>query len=267
MVGYLLSDMYQIMAHSTPRVALVTGGAKRLGREIALTLARAGWGIALHFRSSQADAQATHSDILACGVPCILLHADLSDEAAVGQLIERASAIGPVRCVVNNASLFEFDDASTFSYTAMQHHAASNLGAPIVLARQLYKHTPDGEQSVVVNLLDQKLENLNPDFLSYTLSKAGLAAATIMLAQQLAPTVRVVGVSPGLTLISHLQTPEQFDYAHQISPLKRSSQPEDIASAVLFAVTNKAITGSNIMVDGGQHLVGMARDFSVMSYD
>jgi NAD(P)-dependent dehydrogenase (short-subunit alcohol dehydrogenase family) len=245
-------------------VALVTGGARRLGREIALTLARAGWSIALHYRQSGPDAARTQADIEALGASCLLVQADLAVEADVVALVDRAAALGPVRCVVNNASLFDFDDAHSFSYASLDRHLHSNLAAPIVLARCLHAHIPDGEQGVVVNLLDQKLENMNPDFLSYTLSKAGLSAATVMLAQQLAPRLRIVGVSPGLTLISHLQTDAQFEKTHSISPLKRSSQPEDIASGVLFAVNNKAITGTTILIDGGQHLIGMARDFSVM---
>jgi NAD(P)-dependent dehydrogenase (short-subunit alcohol dehydrogenase family) len=248
----------------TTKVALVTGAAKRLGREISLALAADGWAVALHYRSSEQEARKTEADIHALGQGCCLLQADLACEQAVLELIARAGVLGPVRCVVNNASLFEFDDALSFNYANMQLHAASNLAAPITLASQLYRQIPDGEQGVVVNLLDQKLENMNPDFLSYTLSKAGLASATIMLAQQLAPKVRVVGISPGLTMISHLQSAEQFEKTHQISPLKRSSQPEDIASGVLFAVNNKAITGTNILIDGGQHLIGMSRDFSVM---
>lgn len=246
------------------RVALVTGGARRLGREIALTLARAGWGIALHYRSSEADALTTRDEIRALGVPCEALYADLGAEADVESLMPRAAAIGPVRCVVNNASLFEFDDAHTFSFASMTQHLHSNLSAPIILARALYQAVPPDQQGVVINLLDQKLDNMNPDFLSYTLSKAGLAAATTMLAQQLAPRLRVVGVSPGLTMISHLQTAEQFERTHRISPLQRSSQPQDIADAVLFAVNNPAITGTRLLVDGGQHLIGMSRDFSVM---
>lgn len=250
--------------NKSPGVALVTGGAKRLGRAIALALAQAGWSIALHFRQSADEARQTANDITALGVGCLLLPADLEQADQVAQLIKQASALGPVRCVVNNASLFDFDDAHSFSYASLDRHLHSNLAAPIVLARDLYAHIPDGEQGVVVNLLDQKLDNLNPDFLSYTLSKAALQTATVMLAQQLAPRLRVVGVSPGLTLISHLQSPDQFEKTHRLSPLNRSSQPEDIAAGVLFAVNNRAVTGTTLVIDGGQHLIGMARDFSVM---
>ena len=253
------------MMQPNPSFALVTGGAKRLGRAIALELARAGWSIALHYRNSHAQAQQTATEIRTLGVQCVTIAANLEMPEQVHALFDSAQAAGPVRCVVNNASLFEFDSCKTFDATLFERHMASNLVAPIVLAKRLHAHVPEGEQGVVVNLLDQKLRNLNPDFLSYTLAKAGLDTATTMLAMELAPAVRVVGVAPGLTLISHLQTQAQFDQAHQMSPLRKSSEPHDIASAVVFLVQNRAITGSSILVDGGQHLVPMARDFSMMN--
>ncbi|WP_370261663.1 SDR family oxidoreductase [Limnobacter sp.] len=252
------------MAVHPPQFALVTGGAKRLGRAIALELARAGWSIVLHCRQSRAEADQTSADIRALGVQCVVHQADLEDPAQVDALFDAAQVAGPVRCVVNNASLFEFDAGHNFSYALFERHMASNLAAPIALTRRLHAHIPQGQQGVVVNLLDQKLHNLNPDFLSYTLSKAGLQTATTMLAMELAPRLRVVGVAPGLTMISHLQTPEQFEQTHRISPLNRSSEPQDIAQAVLFAVQSKAITGTTLVVDGGQHLVPMSRDFSMM---
>lgn len=245
--------------------ALVTGGAQRLGRSIALELAQQGWNIALHYRSSAAQAEQTLSDIRALGVQASGIQADLSQPDQVEQLFVSSTRLGPVRCVVNNASLFEFDSAQTLEADLFNQHMASNLLAPLVLAKLLHQHVPEGQQGVVVNLLDQKLNNLNPDFLSYTLSKAGLQTATTLLAMELAPKVRVVGVAPGLTLISHLQTPEQFEKTHQISPLNRSSRPEDIAQSVAFLVNSPAITGTTLLVDGGQHLVPMARDFSMMN--
>ena len=141
----------------------------------------------------------------------------------------------------------------------------SNTAAPIVLATALHSHlTERGARGAVVNLLDQKLWNPNPDFLSYTLSKAALEVANTLLAQALAPTLRVVGVAPGLTLTSNLLTPDDFERLHQLSPLGRSSTPEDIASAVGFALTNGSLTGTTLVVDGGQHLMRFERDFSLM---
>lgn len=136
----------------------------------------------------------------------------------------------------------------------------ANLAAPLLLAQALHAATPQGSQAVVINLLDQKLYNLNPDFLSYTLSKSALHTATTMLAQALAPTVRVVGVAPGITMVSGDQTEEGFAKAHQQTPLGRSSTLDDVADAVVYAATARALTGTTLLVDGGQHLVPLARD-------
>jgi NAD(P)-dependent dehydrogenase (short-subunit alcohol dehydrogenase family) len=139
-------------------------------------------------------------------------------------------------------------------------HMRANVGAPLLLAQALHAATPDGQQAAVINLLDQKLYNLNPDFLSYTLSKAALHTATTMLAQQLAPKLRVVGVAPGLTMVSGDQTEAGFANAHQQTPLGRSSTPQDIVDAVLYAASARAVTGTTLLVDGGQHLLPLSRD-------
>jgi NAD(P)-dependent dehydrogenase (short-subunit alcohol dehydrogenase family) len=242
-------------------VALVTGAAHRIGRAIALGLAAAGWDVAVHYRASKAEAEAVADAIGALGRRAVALQCDLADEAAVRQLLARAAAaLGPVSCVVNNASLFEYDSAFDFSSASLQAHMQANLGAPILLAQALHAATGAGTQAVVINLLDQKLYNLNPDFLSYTLSKAALHSAITMLAQALAPTVRVVGIAPGLTMVSGAQTEAGFRRAHQATPLGRSSTPEDVAEAVCYAATARALTGSTLLVDGGQHLVPTARD-------
>lgn len=270
-------------------VVLVTGAAKRLGREIALTLAKHGWQVAVHYRSSEQDAINTIA-ALAINTPAraentskrevnsvnIPHHAkfqcDLSDEAAVQSLLGRVvNQFGHVDAVVNSAAIFEHDAASTFSYSAMHKHLVTNTGAAIVLSQALHEHIAArktaGEaeaQGAVVNLLDQKLWNQNPDFFSYTLSKAALEAANTMLAMELAPLVRVVGVAPGLTLTSHMISDAKFQELHKISPLGRSSTPQDVADAVRFALENRSITGTTLLVDGGQHLMRFARDFSLM---
>jgi len=178
-----------------------------------------------------------------------------------------------VDAVVNSASTFEHDTHATFSFAAMDKHMRSNTGAAIVLAQALHTHlqsrqqnTPDApvRHGAVVNLLDQKLWNQNPDFFSYTLSKAALEAANTMLALALSPLVRVVGVAPGLTLTSHLLSDAQFEALHKLSPLGRSSTAQDVASTVLFALQNQSITGTTLLVDGGQHLMRFERDFSLM---
>ncbi len=247
--------------HTSPKVALVTGAGRRLGRAIALGLAAAGWDVAVHYRHSEADAQETAEAIRALGRRAALLQCDLLDEAAVRALPGRvAGELGAIGCVVNNASLFEYDSATGFSPALLATHMGANVAAPLLLAQALHAATPADVQAVVINLLDQKLYNLNPDFLSYTLSKAALHAATTMLAQALAPSVRVVGVAPGITMVSGDQTEEGFAQAHRQTPLGRSSTPQDIADAVVYAAGARALTGTTLLVDGGQHLAPSHRD-------
>jgi NAD(P)-dependent dehydrogenase (short-subunit alcohol dehydrogenase family) len=252
---------------SIGRVAVVTGAAKRLGRSIALALAHNGWDIGVHYGSSRADALQTVRDIESLGRRAVALEARLEDEQAVlGLLPAVAAELGPVSCLVNSASVFRFDDAASFDFESFRSHLLPNLAAPVLLARELHRLLPPGDaDGVVVNLLDQKLYGLNPDFLSYTLAKAGLATATTMLAQALAPRVRVVGVAPGLTLPSYLQDDDEFQRAHRDhAPLGRASTPEDIAASVVFAASNRSMTGSVILCDGGQHLYPLPRDISLL---
>lgn len=249
------------MASNPQASVLVTGAAKRLGREIALELARAGFDLAVHCHRSADEAQATAEAVRALGRRAVVLPADLSDEGQARGLVRRAvAALGGLRAVVNNASLFEFDDAQTFSYASLDSHMHANLGAPLLLAQALHAATPDGVQACVVNLLDQKLWNPNPDFLSYSCSKFALEGATRMLALAYAPRVRVVGVAPGITLPSGDQNAAGFATAHVRTPLGRSSRPHEVAQAVRFAIENEALTGSTLLVDGGQHLWPSSRD-------
>jgi len=255
-----------------PRTVLVTGAARRLGRSIALALAAGGWQVAVHYRSSAQEALETVAACADLSGASAHFDTDFADEAAVRALLPRVCAhFGAVDAVVNSASLFEYDDAASFSYATLERHVRSNTGAPVLLAQALHQHVQErvaaGEadvQGVVVNLLDQKLWNQNPDFLSYTLSKAALEAAGTMLALALAPRVRVVGVAPGLTLTSPFLNEEKFQRLHALSPLGRSSSPEDVAAAVRFALDNRALTGTTLLVDGGQHLMKFERDFSLM---
>ena len=251
------------MTTEPQKVALVTGAAQRIGRDIALALAQRGWDVAVHYRSSAEAARATVQDIQALGRHAVAVQCDLADEDAVKRLLsdaQQAMGRGAISCVVNNASLFTQDDATDFSIAQLDAHMHANLAAPILLAKALHDATPSDAQAVVVNLLDQKLFNLNPDFLSYTLSKAALHSATTMLAQALAPKLRVVGVAPGITLVSGDQSEDGFIKAHAMTPLGRSSTPADVAAAVCFVAESPAITGTTLIVDGGQHLIPLQRD-------
>ena len=242
---------------STRGVALVTGGARRIGRAIALDLARHGWDVAVHYHRSAADADAVVAEIAALGTQARAFAADLADEAACAALLPAVqAAFGRVDAVVNNASLFEADAVADFGHAAMERHWRSNVAPAIVLARAL--HAAGG--GVVVNLLDQKLFNPNPDHLSYTLSKAALHAATTLLAQALAPAVRVCGVAPGITLPSGPMTDAEFAAASKLTPLGRSSGADDVAEAVRYLLHARAVTGTTLVVDGGQHLQPQPRD-------
>lgn len=261
------------MNAASPPTVLITGAARRLGRDMALTLAAAGWQVAVHYRGSKEEALQTVADCHAARAAAgfqdarhAAFQADLADEAAVRGLLPQVVAhFGQVDAVINNASLFEHDGPQTFSYASMQAHLASNTGAPVLLAQALHAHLAQRQaQGAVVNMLDQKLWNQNPDFFSYTLSKAALEAATTMLALALAPQVRVVGVAPGLTLTSHMLSDEKFQALHRLSPLGRSSTAQDVVATVKFALDNRSITGTTLLVDGGQHLMKFDRDFSLM---
>jgi NAD(P)-dependent dehydrogenase (short-subunit alcohol dehydrogenase family) len=258
----------------SPRpVALVTGAARRIGRAIALELAQAGFDIALHHRGGHVeaarDADATAVELRALGARVEIIPADFADPQATAALLPRVVRdFGRVDALVNNASRFEYDAPSAFDPELLEAMTRSNVSAPIVLAQALARQVgqqdplpPErGITPVVVNLLDQKLQNPNPDYFSYTLTKAALQHATMLLARAFAPALRVCGVSPGVTLLSGPMDEAEFARAHTLTPLGRSSTPEDIARAVRFLVESPAITGVDLAVDGGQHLSPQARD-------
>lgn len=259
---------HEALPTNRPRTVLITGAAKRLGREIALTLAKEGWRVAVHFRDSVEDASRTVADCKRLAGASASFRANLGNETAVRNLLPNVvSQFGHVDALVNSASTFEHDTPETFSFAAMEKHMRSNAGAAILLSQALLEHLQgrgDAATGVVINLLDQKLWNQNPDFTSYTLSKAALHAANTMLAIALAPRIRVVGVAPGLTLTSHILSPEKFEMLHKLSPLGHSSTAADVAATVSFAMNNSSITGTTLLVDGGQHLMKFERDFSLM---
>jgi len=241
--------------------ALITGAALRIGRCLAETLAAAGWYVVVHHNQSASDAEDTVRAITEAGGRAGALAADLSDATACARLIDEARTLtGGLGCLINNASVFVEDTAQDVDAETFDHVMAVNLRAPAILSRAFAAQLPEGEDGVIVNVLDQKLANPNPDFLSYTLSKHGLAALTEMTAMSFGPSVRVCAVAPGLTLPSGDQPRSQFDAVHGRTPLARGSQPEDIAGAVMYLLGARAVTGETILVDGGQHLVPSARD-------
>lgn len=243
-------------------VVLVTGAAKRLGRDIALDLAAHGYDIALHYRHSTAEAEHTLAELRERGARAQGFAADLADEAQCRALLPAAvAAMGRLDAVVNNASHFEYDSVETFGHATMERHWRANTAPAILLAQALHAHlAPLDRRGCVVNLLDQKLWNPNPDYLSYTLSKAALETATTLLAQALAPVLRVAGVAPGVTLLSGPMNAAEFAASHRMTPLERSSTTADVAHAVRFLIESPAITGTTLLVDGGQHLAAQSRD-------
>jgi NAD(P)-dependent dehydrogenase (short-subunit alcohol dehydrogenase family) len=240
---------------SVPRAALVTGAAQRIGRAIALALAADGWAVALHHRRSRDAADALAAEIKRSGGRAAALVADLAVEREVEELAAAAAAaVGPLGCLVNNASVFERDEALTVTRESWDRHLETNLRAPFVLMQQFARQLPAGRAGVIVNILDERVWNLTPHFVSYTLSKAGLWALTQVMALALAPAIRVNGIGPGPTLPSPRQSEEEFRQQWQAMPLARGTTPEEIAAAVRFILAAPAMTGQMIALDGGQHL-------------
>ncbi len=246
---------------SSRRVALITGAGRRIGRALALGFAVKGWDVGVHYHRSRDEASRVVGEIEVLGGRAIALEADLADEAAVADLVpDLAEALGVPSCVINCASIFEEDGALDFCFDTLSRLMRVNVAAPLALARALHGVTPDEAiederlRGVVINVLDQKLYNLNPDFLSYTLTKAALATATTLLAEALAPKVRVVGLAPGLTLQAFDQSPDGFAEAHRNTPLRAGSRPSDLVDAALYLADARAVTGSTLLVDGGEHL-------------
>jgi len=238
-----------------PRAALVTGGAKRLGRAIALALADAGFDVAVHCHASTAEAEQTCEDIRRRGRRTRLLVADLADEPAVARLVpEAAGALGPLGVLVNNASAFERDEWDSVTRESWDAHLGPNLRAPFVLMQDFARALPASAEGVVVNMLDQRVWSITPHFVSYTVAKAGLWALTQSMALALAPRIRVNGIGPGPALPSARQTAEQFARQSASVPLGHGTTPEEVARAVLAIVTLPAMTGQMVALDGGQHL-------------
>jgi NAD(P)-dependent dehydrogenase (short-subunit alcohol dehydrogenase family) len=243
------------------KTVLVTGAAKRLGRAIALELADAGWNIALHYFGSREDAEATAGELRTKGVEAEIYQADLSREEDTAQLIAHAAGqMGPLSGLVNSASLFENDDWKSASRQSWDAHMNTNLRAPFVLSQHFALQLPKGLKGAIVNIIDQRVLKPTPQFLSYSLSKAGLHWLTTTLAQALGPDIRVNAVGPGPTLRNARQSEEDFTRQRDATILKHGAEPQDVARAVRYLMEAEAVTGQLLAVDGGQHLIWQTPD-------
>jgi len=255
--------------HHTPTV-LVTGGAKRLGRAFCLAFAKAGWHVICHYNTSKTDAEETQQLVSAMGVSCNLVQGDLSLSNAHLQLLKDclSQAHCLPDCIVNNASIFEEDTASSSTAVQMQTHFQTNTVLPLLLGNALAQQRDDPSNSAcIIHVLDQKVHNLNPDYFSYTVSKLALERSVALQAQALAPSVRVCGLSPGLSYLSGPQTQDNFEQASRVNLLRRPIDTADIARTAVFIAENQSLTGTTIQSDNGQHLVPLARDvmFAIQS--
>ena len=249
----------------TGKVVLVTGAARRVGAGLAKGLAAAGWTVAIHHRGGAEDAQAVAAGIRVAGGQAETFYADLAEMAGREGLIPAVVArFGRIDALINNASMFEYDNLETLTDALWEAHIAANLTAPVFLIRDFVRAVKQQDgQGAVVNILDHKLVAANPDFLSYTAGKAGLGGLTQALALAVAPEVRLNGVSPGLVLRSGEQTDADYDKAWVDTPLGRGTSLDDLVSSVRFLLETKGITGQIITVDGGESLKPRGRDISL----
>ncbi|NHO31350.1 SDR family oxidoreductase [Acetobacter sp. LMG 1636] len=239
-----------------PRAALVTGAGQRLGRALALALAQAGFSIAIHYRSGEDAARSLLAEIEALGVQGCLIQADLAEEAQVQSLVKTASAaLGPLGVLINNASTFERDEWNTVTRESWDDHIEPNLRAPFVLIQNFARSLPDGNEGMVLNMLDERVWSLTPHFVSYTVAKSALWTLTRTMALALASKrIRVNAIGPGPALPSLRQTAEQFQRQCQSVPLGRGTSPEEVAAAALALLALPSVTGQMLALDGGQHL-------------
>jgi NAD(P)-dependent dehydrogenase (short-subunit alcohol dehydrogenase family) len=235
--------------------ALVTGAGRRIGRVLALEAARAGFDVAVHYRTAQVDAQAVADEIVALGRRAVILDAELTDEDQTAALIGRAAqALGPVTLLINSASTFEDDRLATATRASWDAHLDANLRAPVVLAQAFAAALPADLQGQIVNIVDQRVLRPNPQFFSYSLSKAGLWWVTQTLAQELAPRIRVNAIGPGPVLASVHQAPGEFEAEAAATPLGHAVSLDDLTAALRYLIDARAVTGQMIAVDAGQHL-------------
>lgn len=246
-----------------PKAALITGASQRIGRAIALHLGEQGISIAVHYRNSRDEAEDTAQAIRAGGGSAVTVRADLENaEETTGLVAAAAEALGSTPTIlINNASCFERDNVTNATGDSWSRHMQVNLRAPFVLSQCLAAGMPEGAKGNIINILDQRVWRLTPDFVSYTVSKSALWTLTRTLAQGLAPHIRVNAVGPGPVLASQHQDAESFAEEARAVPLRKGGSPEEIARTVVFILDSPSITGQMIALDGGQHLAWETPDF------
>lgn len=243
------------MSEDDKGAALITGAAQRIGRAIAIELARQGRPVAVHYGTSKMAAEKTVSEIQRAGGRAVAISADLANEEQVHELLPAAeAALGPIDCLINNAAAFERDSVANATRASWNAHMETNLRAPFVLIQAVAERLPEGQTGNVINILDERVWNLTPHFVSYTLSKSALWTLTQTMALALAPLIRVNGIGPGPTLPSPRQSNKQFSRQQTMMPLGRGTTPEEICAGVRFILAAGAMTGQMIALDGGQHL-------------
>ncbi len=267
-----------------PPVAIVTGGAKRIGAALVRALAGDGWHVVIHHHTSTAEASSLRDELTAAGQGASIVAADLADPAAAATIVGAACAAGVPRLLVNSASRFDADTFADFTPSQWDRHLAVNLRAPALLIQAFaaavgaptgppptdFAATPPAgppEAAVVVNLLDAKLASLNPDFLSYTVSKIGLAGLTELAARAYAPKLRIAAIAPSVTLVSGPQSRANFDRVHTLNPLRRGVEVAEIVAALRFILATPTFNAQTLVIDGGQRLLGLPRDVQHMVDD
>lgn len=254
------------MSKTDPKAVLITGAGKRIGRALAEALAADGWAIAVHYAGSKTEAEALVADITSKGGKAVALQADLRDVNAVEALLPQArAALGPLTTLINNASTFERDTAHTLTSESWDTHINANLRAPALLMRDFANQPELNDGTVadanIINITDQRVFRLTPDFASYTVSKTGLATLTQTFAQALAPQhIRVNAIAPGPTLPNPRQDQSEFDKQARLVPLAHGAEPADIVAAARYILQARAMTGQTLTQDGGQHLAWQTPD-------
>jgi NAD(P)-dependent dehydrogenase (short-subunit alcohol dehydrogenase family) len=248
--------------------ALVTGAGKRIGASIAQHLGAIGWHVFVHYNASREGADDVVAAITNAGGTASAIGADLGDMDAVSALIAQCEATQPLGLLINNASNFTYDTAATTTAATLDHNMRVNLFAPALLSQGFHAAVQArAAQGVIINIIDNKVFGLNPDYFSYTLAKVALQAMTQMLAMTFAPTIRIAGIAPGITLISNTQTQEQFERSHANNPMHHGCTPEQINNAIDFILASPAFHGQTMVIDGGQVLQRRPRDIAFLDRD